>query len=91
MAVGTWRNFGPRLKTENPNFPSAKGPKIERKKVTTLSGMVVRNFFTVHVLPNWTPRGGNKAGLNLWVQTKKPKKPQKVGENLGFFFKKPGF
>ena len=30
-------------------FPGARGPQIEEKKVTTLSGMVVRNFVTFNI------------------------------------------
>ena len=48
-----------RARAENgkTQFPGARGPKIERK-VTTLSGMVVRNFFTFCVFADWIPRGG---------------------------------
>ena len=42
-AFGTQRNHGRGLKTEKTRFPGARGPKIE-KNVTTLSGMVSRNF-----------------------------------------------
>ena len=45
-ALGTQRNPGHGLETENRNFPALGGPK-SKTKVTTLSGMVVRNFFYV--------------------------------------------
>ena len=50
---------------ENLNFPVLGVPK-RKTKVTTLSGMVVRNFFTFHVLTDQAPRGGksqNTGGL----------------------------
>ena len=63
-----YRGFGlfvPRALREIPRpgqnrkntIPGARGPEIE-KKVTTLSGMVVCNFFKVCVLTDRTPRGG---------------------------------
>ena len=55
-AAGTWRNSGPGPKTEKRNFPVLGGPK-RGEKVTTLSGMVVRNFLTLYVLADQTPRG----------------------------------
>ena len=44
-------------KNRKTRFPGARGPKFEKKKVITLSGMVVRNFFTFCVLTHRTPRG----------------------------------
>ena len=56
-AAGTERNSGAGPKTEKRNFPVLGVPK-RGKKVTTLSGMVIRNFLTVYVLADWTPRAG---------------------------------
>ena len=60
---GRWRLEKSRARAENrkSQFPSARGPEIEEKKVTTLSGMVVRNFCIFYVLANRTPRGGKIA------------------------------
>ena len=48
---------GPGRNREKTQFPGARGPETE-KKVTTLSGMVVRNFFAFYVLAHRIPRGG---------------------------------
>ena len=47
---------GPGRKWKKNNFPVLGVPK-RKKKVTTLSGMVVRNILTFYVLANWTPTG----------------------------------
>ena len=56
---GLWHLEKSRARAENGNtqFAGARGPEID-KKVTTLSGMVLRNFFTFCVLTDQTPRGG---------------------------------
>ena len=61
-APGTQRNSGTGPKTEKRNFLALGVPK-SKKKITTLSGTVVRNFFTV--LPDWTPRGGKSRNTGL--------------------------
>ena len=52
------------LKTEKHNFP-ALGVRKSKRKVTTLSGMFVRNFFTFYVLPEWTPTGGKSQNTDI--------------------------
>ena len=59
------RNSGTGPKTGKRKFPGARGPEIEEKKVTTLSGMVVRNFFTLCILPDVTPRGGKSQNTGI--------------------------
>ena len=64
--------FGPRALREilgpgqkrKTQFPGARGPEIE-KKVTMLSGMVVRNFFTCCILTDRTPRGGKSQNTGI--------------------------
>ena len=56
-AFGTYRNPERGLKTEKTQFPGARGPETE-KKVTSLSGMVVHNFFMF--CPTGPPRAGNR-------------------------------
>ena len=66
-AFGTCRNPGHRLKMEKGNFPAQGVPK-SKKKVTTLSGMVVRKFFMLYVLPDLfdrTPMGGNSQNMGI--------------------------
>ena len=46
----------PVAETEKHNFPALRVPK-SKAKVTTLSGMVFCNFFTLCVLPDRTPTG----------------------------------
>ena len=58
LGRGHAEKFRAQVENRKTQFSGARGPKIEEKKGTTLSGMVVRNFFTFHVLPNRTPRGG---------------------------------
>ena len=53
--------FRARVKNGKTQFPGARGPK----KTTTLSGMVVRNFFTFYVLPDRTPRGGKSRNTGI--------------------------
>ena len=45
-------------------FPVLGVPK-QNKKVTTLSGMVVRNFFTLYILADRTPRGGKSQNTGI--------------------------
>ena len=62
--VGFWENLGPghlkksqaRAENRKTQFAGARGPETE-KKVTTLFGMVVRNFLTIYVLTDRTPTG----------------------------------
>ena len=53
------RNSGPWPKTEGRDFPALGVPK-SKKKVTTLSGMFVRNFFAFAFCPTGPPRAGNR-------------------------------
>ena len=64
---GLWHLEESRARAENgkTRFPGARGPEIEEKKVTTLSGMVVRNFFTLYVLPDQTPTGGKSQNTGI--------------------------
>ena len=64
---GLWHLEKSRVRAENgkTQFPGARGPETEEKKVTTLSGMVVRNFFTFYVLPDQTPRGGKSQNTGI--------------------------
>ena len=57
--LGTEINTRRRPKAETPNFPVLGVPKRE-KNVTTLSRMVVRNFFQKSVLAARTPRAGKR-------------------------------
>ena len=59
IAAGTQRNPGRGLKMEKRNF-SALGVPKRRKKLTTLSGMVVRNFLRFTFCPTAPPRAGNR-------------------------------
>ena len=52
-------------KNKKMQIPGARGPEIEKTKVTTLSGMVVRNFLTFYVLPDRTPRGGKSQNTGI--------------------------
>ena len=45
-------------------FPGARGPKTG-EKVTTLSGMVVRNFLPVYVLTDRTPTGRERRNTRI--------------------------
>ena len=56
-ARGTYRNPGRRPKTEKCNFPVLGVPK-RKTNVTTLSGMVIRTLFTLYILADRTPTGG---------------------------------
>ena len=53
VVAGTYRNSGTGPNTERRNLPALGVPKSKRK-VTTLSRMVVRNFFTCCVLTSET-------------------------------------
>ena len=61
----TWRNPGAGPKTEKCNFPVRGVPK-RKKNVTTLSGMVVRNFFTLPVLHHRALRGRNSQNTSIF-------------------------
>ena len=64
-AAGTQRNSGTGPKPEKHNFPVQGVPK-RKKKVTTLSGMVVRNFLTVYVSTDRTPTGGKTQNTRIF-------------------------
>ena len=55
LGRGHLEKFRARVKNGKTQFPDARGPEI--KKITTLSGMGVRNFFILYILPGRTPRG----------------------------------
>ena len=44
LGGGHLEKFRDWAKNRKTQFPGARGPEIEEKKVTTLSGMVFRNF-----------------------------------------------
>ena len=53
-------------------FPGARGPETEGKNVTTLSGMVDRNFLTLNGLTDRTLTGGetwNSSFPSFWPRT----------------------
>ena len=64
---GLWHLEKSWARTENrkTQFPGARGPEIEEKKVTTLSGVVVPKNFTVSVLPDRTPTGGKSQNMGV--------------------------
>ena len=71
--LGFWARFGPRALREIPgrvqkekkrDFPALEVPR-SKNKVTTLSRVVVRNFFTLSVLPDRTPRGGKSQNMGI--------------------------
>ena len=64
LGPGHLQKFRARAKNRKTQFAGARGPGTE-KKVTTLSGMVVRNFFTVYVLTDRTPTGGETRNRHL--------------------------
>ena len=74
-----WHLEKSRARAENgkTQFPGARGPKIE-KNVTTLSGLVVRYFFTFCILTHRTPRGGKS-------QTTGVLGPFGLGQRLGIW------
>ena len=47
------------------NFRGGRIFLKSKKKVTTLSGMVVCNFFTFYVLPDWTPTCGKSQNTGI--------------------------
>ena len=49
---------------EKHKFPVQGVPK-QKKKVAKQSGMVVRNFFTLYVLADRTPRGGKSQNMGI--------------------------
>ena len=57
LGLGHLEKSRARAGNRKTKFPSARRPRMT-KKGTTLSGMVVRNFFTFHVLPDRIPTGG---------------------------------
>ena len=63
-----WHSEKSRARAENgkTQCPGARGPEIG-KNVTTLSGMVVRNFFTTCVLAERSPRGRKIRGFQALV------------------------
>ena len=63
---GRWHSEKSRNRAENgqSQFPGGRGPEI-KKKVTTVSGVVVRNFFTFYVLADRTPMGGKSQNMGL--------------------------
>ena len=67
---GLWHSEKSRARTENrkTQFPGARGPESE-KNVTTLSGIIVRNFFTSCVLADRTPRGGKSQNTGFCQST----------------------
>ena len=66
------RNPGTGPKAERRNFLALGVPK-SKKKVTTLSGMVVHNFLTSNVLADRTPTGGESRNTGVsrpfWPRT----------------------
>ena len=66
LGRGHSEKFRTRVKNEKTQFPGARGPKIEEKNVTALSGIVVCNFFPFCVLTDrTTPRGGKSQNTGL--------------------------
>ena len=63
-AFGTWRNPGRGPKMERHNFPALGVPK-SKTKATTLSGMVVRNFFMFYGLPDRIPTCGKSQNTGI--------------------------
>ena len=63
LGRGHLEKFRAQVKNGKTQFPGARGSEIEKKKVTTLSGMVVRNCFTFFVLPD--PGAGNQKILGF--------------------------
>ena len=49
---------------EKTQFLGARGPET-KKQSYPLSGMVVRNFFTVYVLADRNPRGGKSRNTGI--------------------------
>ena len=91
-AAGHLEKFRARVKKQKKrNFPVLGVPK-RGEKVTTLSGMVVRNFLTVHVLtdraPNWWENAKYEDFGPFWprttVGTYKNPEPGPKTENRNF-------
>ena len=55
LGLGHLKKFRTGAKNKKSQFPGARGPKM-KKTVITVSGMVFRNFLTVYVLADRTPR-----------------------------------
>ena len=64
LAIGEILGPG-RNRKKKTQSPGARGPKTE-KKITTLSGMVVRNFFTFYGWADRTPRGGKSRNTGCY-------------------------
>ena len=64
-AAGTYRNFGPRSKTEKRNFPELEA-LLGKKSVHPKSfSQKWHNFFTVCVFAERTPRGGKSQNIGF--------------------------
>ena len=62
---GRWHLEKSRARPENGNsqLPGDRGPAMEKKNVTTVSGVVVRKSFGHYVLADRTPTGGKSQNM----------------------------
>ena len=64
LGRGHLEKFRAQAKNRKTQFPDARGPKTE-KKVSTLFGIVVRNFLTFTVLTDRSPTGGKTRSTRI--------------------------
>ena len=81
LGRGHSEKFRARAENRKTQFPGDRGPETE-KKVTTLSGMVVRSFLSVYVLAHRTPKGGKSRNAGILGRLG-PGRPLALGEIPG--------